>query len=417
MISLYYGPWIWDAAKLGGCWRGPIETMQALDLRNLPSQSTRGGSPGMGLFASTADKATVGSDYDLLGKGNWHDIKATPKMRAALSKHASTPVKGDDLVGLIWDMMTDGADPDGFDFGKPILPTCEGRIELHFGGQRHAERFKWGGANTNKIRQVLRKDFQALFDDVQSGKTRDRQIHRKVLDFLCEKYNVEDWKEFVPVALQKDIQGRLPHETTITDDFNRSDAASLGTASGGWSWTAVQSTQSIVSNVANIDASAFNSARAESDLSSADHYAQVSVVTLNANFNYIGGAVRFASAANTHYVCVVAKGEGDIELWKRVAGGFTVLSTAGITQSIPETYKTSINGSTLKGYQAGVERVSTTDTAITGNTRTGISGYQDYGTLRVDDFEAADLSAGGILYTQLERSTRGLNRGMYTGGV
>lgn len=66
-------------------------------------------------------------------------------------------------------------------------------------------------------------------------------------------------------------------------------------------------------------------------------------------------------------------------------------------------------------HQAGVQRASVTDTSITGNIRCGINGFTLSGVGVIDNFLASDLASSGILYTQLERGTRGVERGVYTG--
>lgn len=143
----------------------------------------------------------------------------------------------------------------------------------------------------------------------------------------------------------------------------------------------------IASNLCTANNVIIASSRAEKDLSSADHYSQVDVVALFGG-SYIGGAVRFAGAAQTYYQGVMYSGDSKFYVSKLVAGAETHLGTAvSVTTNFPEAYKCLISGSTLKGYQAGVERRSETDTAITSGTRTGISAY---GSGYLDNFSAAD---------------------------
>jgi hypothetical protein len=83
---------------------------------------------------------------------------------------------------------------------------------------------------------------------------------------------------------------------------------------------------------------------------------------------------------------------------KSVTGTISTLAsddvTAGLTAG--ETVKTEINGSTLTGYRTAVQIIQVTDTAITGNLRTGISGRANGANrVRWDTFEAADLAVAG----------------------
>jgi hypothetical protein len=404
------GPWVWNTVEGRSFW-SPPEGYSGLDLRPIEKQSTQGGSPEVGLFAGDGEYS---SDYDLLGVGSMRDIKASKKMRDAIP--GKIRPKGDDLLGLIFDLLTDGADPDGIDGPKPLMPTG-GTLELTFGNVRHCENFKWGDRRTAKVRDVLRRDFASAMDDSISGKMRDKEQHLRILDATCEKYGVDDWKEFVPVNRVKNIKGRVPHETTITDNFNKANSSTVGNL---LTWTKVNNAWANNTNAAQyttIGGSTNGFIRAESDLSSSDHYSQcvASNIGSSGTTNGGGAAARFASGASTFYYVFAYRFDSKLYLSKTVAGTDTTLTSATITIAPPQTFQIRCSGSSIKGYQEGVERVSTTDTAISGNTRGGIVSYQVMaGGAFFDDFEASDLAASGILYTQLERNTRGVNRGIYT---
>lgn len=67
---------------------------------------------------------------------------------------------------------------------------------------------------------------------------------------------------------------------------------------------------------------------------------------------------------------------------------------SAISLTTPFDIKVQANGSTIKGYRAGVELLSVTDTSITTGTRAGINGWWDNVTATVaelDDWTAADL--------------------------
>jgi hypothetical protein len=103
-------------------------------------------------------------------------------------------------------------------------------------------------------------------------------------------------------------------------------------------------------------------------------------------------------------------------LFKFVSGTATQLgSDVSVTPSLPDPLKIYASGSTIKSYYDGVERHSQTDSAISSGLRCGLRLVVGNGVAwRGDDWNAADLAASGILYTQLERGVRGVNRGMYT---
>ena len=170
---------------------------------------------------------------------------------------------------------------------------------------------------------------------------------------------------------------------TITDDFNRADNDALGTSSEGWSWTEVTGDIDIVSQVATGQVSANSSARAEIDLDSADHYAELAISDFGANG--VGPCCRFDPSAETFYV---AYEDGtSLRLFKVIAGTFgSALGTAASAGA--STVRIEANGTTIRVLDDGVEVINVTDGDITGHTRTGI--VVGLGG-DIDFFEAGDL--------------------------
>jgi hypothetical protein len=426
-MKFYRGPWQW--VTNGESYWAPPPGFVGLDLRPLAEQAVAGGTPGLGIFVGP-DTLTDKS-YDLLGIGSWGDIKASQKIRDAIP--GKYRPKGEDLLGVLLDIFTDGSDPDGIDGPKPIMPSSSGRMELHLGGRSHFENFRWGDRYTGKVGDLLRRDFALTMADAKTGKLRDDKHHLRCLDALCEKFGVQDWKEFVPASLQKDVPGRLKHETTYTDDFDRANAATLGA-----SWSKIQSsgTQELgidtnncrLPNSGNTSALTSVVHRYDSDLSSTDHESGCSWG--NDNFNIVAGSHtvgpicrKDSTATLTFYAMRLARTASggvytanDAQLFKFVSGTATQLgSDVSVTPSLPDPLKIYASGSTIKSYYDGVERHSQTDSAISSGLRCGLRLVVGNGVAwRGDDWNAADLAASGILYTQLERGVRGVNRGMYT---
>lgn len=414
MPNFYRGPWRWVEEDGESYWAPPAG-FAGLDVRPLAEQAIAGGTPGLGIFVGNG--IITDKNYDLLAAGSWSE-KVNQRVKDAMP--GKYRPKGDDLLGLILDIFTDGSDPDGIDGPKPIMPTVQQRIELHCGGRSHFERFQWGDKYTGKVRDAVRRDFAATMEAAQRGELKDAEHHHRVLDFCCEKYRVDDWKEFVPTKLQKDVPGRLKHETTVTDNFNRADSTGLGASWG----TVVGNGFDVVSNqarAANNGIGAGSRVRYESDLSSSDNDCQVDVITFGFNSVSVGPHCRFQSAANTTYMFLLRTVTTPTRrLLKVVAGVMTqITGDNDAPPSTPFTAKVSANGSSLKVYLASVEigGLASTDTSISTGLRGGMQGQMDPTAGNrsiVDNFQAADLAAAGIIYTQLERGTRGLYRGMYT---
>lgn len=182
---------------------------------------------------------------------------------------------------------------------------------------------------------------------------------------------------------------------TITESFPGSSA----TLGGDLVWTETQGTWANVSGVAQLQTTGgVEDARAESALSTDDHYAQLAVTALGTGTNpvWLGPAVRFAAAARTYYVTFPYQGDDKQYIEKIVTGTETALGSTAITVTIPGTFKISADASLVTGYQDGTQRVQVTDTAITGNLRTGIAGYCSSSSWYPsgDNFQASDLVAG-----------------------
>lgn len=422
-ITYYRGPWQWVADDDVPHWAPPAGCVGAIDLRSLPEMSTPGKSTGslsgVGLFAV---RGTLASEFDAIGYGAAHDVKASRKIRDAIPARRGFQVQGDDLLSLARSLLMDGADPTGQEFAKPLIPGADGKIRFHLGPLcTHRERKESSLKSTywSNVRDVLRADFAEFFRDAKSGRLSDPQQHRRVLDATCEKYGLEDWRELVPAVLVKDVEGRLPHATTYSDNFNRADATGLGASWG----IVIGSGCDIVSNRARGTNAAAGSTRVRygSDLSSSDNYSQCGLVTLPASDGTTGVVARFPSSADSGYAWTYRSTTSPRRrLIKFVSATPTVLTSDNIAPGA-STQKSEANGSSIKAYVDGAEvtGVATTDTSISAGLRCGILALQ-HTTLSLrsvhDDFVMADLSAPppGIKYTQLEKGIRGLNRGTYT---
>lgn len=407
-MRYYLGPWRWasDAGEL--YFAPPVGAVGAIDLGTLPEMAVAGGSRKGCLCWTNGD--LLDSDYDLLATGDVREIKRTGKIAGTLAKSIGSVPAGDSLHEMIMDCLIGCSDPDGDTAPMPIVPGIDGWMDLWLPGHGRVkgERFEWGRTDhTDKLKRMIRKQFAGLMEDAHDGRLKDSVHHLRVLDDWCKKYGVEEWREFVPDEVQKEVPGRVPRETTYTDDFNRADAASLGSSSEGWAWASAFSTMSIVSNAGNCSSS-LSYQRAQIDLSSFDHYAQV---TRTAGGSFFPVA-RFSSSAITGYYCRPS-GTTFFGLYKIISGSATKIANVDQDTNQPITVKTHCNGSTITGYKSNSVVASVTDTAIPSGTRTGVMAAAS--GARGDDFSAADLAASGVILTQLERGTRGISRGTWTG--
>jgi hypothetical protein len=185
--------------------------------------------------------------------------------------------------------------------------------------------------------------------------------------------------------------------TTITDNFDRANAATIGTSAEGWSWQTLTGTMGIASNAVDSQGGATGRARANSDLATSDHYAQFDV-TVTLTGNSIGPCVRFDSAANSCYQLLVNPDATNYRFFKCVAGVETQVGSTVVEAlpGLPFTLRFEITGNTLTGFAGGVSKITTTDATFgSGPVRTGCR-MSASTTPRLDNFSAGDLTAGGV---------------------
>lgn len=395
----YYGlqQFIWDTSEGEGFWRLPSSVVGAVDLRPVPAQAIAGGIPQGFAFVASMQPIDVLISRSL----HFGDENATGAMQDAWQSELGYRPQGAKVLDLLWDMLTAGADPTGDAACKPLIPGVDGFFSLFVGGHSlvKQERFQASSPAGMKSLDLLRREYRQLRQQSRDGRHRDTrgrvspQHYLKVLDFWQQKYGLPH-TAFIPGDLPD--EGAMPHETTITDNFNRADNADLS-VSAPFSWTDVTGSLQLAGN--KIFHSSTNSrSRAESDLSSSDHYGQVDVVTAASSTRGTLAIARFASGAHTCYQSRIL-GDGTLQIGKVVAGVLTLLGV-GTTQSLslPDTIKMQCSGSTLDAYFNGASVESITDSSISGNTRCGIGlfGNTTAPNTSCDNFEAADLAAGGI---------------------
>lgn len=172
---------------------------------------------------------------------------------------------------------------------------------------------------------------------------------------------------------------------TITDNFDRANSASLGTASGGFSWTETNGGNlEIVSNQCKGVLGGLNLARAEQDLASADHYAQVFVVQAGDGCGLI---VRYDAASNNGYLCEIASGE--CRIFRMDGGSLTQIGSSGAGSTPGLTWKLEAIGNTITLYAEGSVNTTATDSNYPSNVRTGV--YSNLNGI-MDDFEASETT-------------------------
>lgn len=414
MANYQYGlyPWGWDESLSRHT--PPDGAGSVLDLRPLSEQAKLGQSAGWGFFAWPGNRPGDAID---LGSGDCREIQPTTAQRDELriKLGLSANPDGTMLVDCLADVLGDKSDPTGATGPKPILPS-EGSYEIHLPGHSRVWALLYDGAEilsanprgrANKVRDVIRSDMRAAID---AG---GPELAAKVLGHVLRRHGYSDaevnagapgrraeWARlFRPADLQRaggnGFRPKRPR-TSYSESFNKSDSDTLGP---DLTWAEVTGDIDVVSNRASTSTTGFAEARAEHDVSSADHFGQVQIyqTSTSGGDNHLAApCARFAAAARTFYSFAwFATG---LFLYKTVAGAYSIIGSVSETPAaLPATWKVDCSGSTIRGLQNGTQKVSVTDTSITGNTRGGFWLYRASGVqVIIDDFTVDDgVSAGG----------------------
>lgn len=392
MLAWYIGPWAWVDDGMPR-WQPPTGAA-ALDLR-APSQIARGGAPGRGIFC--IDGAPLDSSYTLLGTGDPAAIVATQRMKDSLPRVNRRAPQGDTLQALLFDALTEGSDPTGTEGPLPLMPTADRQLELHVGPFTYRVPTAEGQHHWTKVCDAIQRGMQPL---ITAELSRSGDHHRRVLDALCEKYRTQEWQQFVPAVQRKDVPVPLPHATTVTESFNTPDQVGLGP---DLSWTSVSGTWEVKSNAATKTAADATTqlARANSDLSAADHYGQA-VMTSDAPNDFHGPVARMPSTANATGFCCVNFG-GSNFLVRMDSGVQNNLASSAYTLAANDVFKIECNGSTIRCLVNGVQKNIVTDSNHGSNLRCGLMQFMASTNPHMDDFRASDVLSASTRLLNLRR--------------
>lgn len=343
------------------------------------------------------------------------DARPTDRTRRIVGRALGFRPAGDTLGDWLFSVLTRGADPLQCAGPGILEPTHTGSIEIRSGALALYAEFAKDDPYWTKLRSALRSRLsterllalQGQFVNPVTGRI-DFRYHLRIADALLEKYagahpdaKMRLWSELKPAAWERDEEP-LPHCTTITDGFNRANQNNLGTSSEGWSWSELGTGRlDIVSLAAKHAFQGSQSVnRADSDLSSADHYAQWSQTIRGGGSTTGGGPMvrKDSSSTLTYYhMRLMGSGSDNVELYKVVAGTFTQLgSDTSVAVSLPDPLRLTCSGSSIKATYDGVDKITQTDTAIASGTRCGIRSQESSASFAsFDDFEAGDVTPSG----------------------
>ncbi len=424
MPELYLAQPVAYNSSYGVYWGPPNYTEAWVELT--PSRLNM---PGWGLMA-LSQQATVGY---YLGDNLKAVMDSTRKAEVKAALGLGEGIVADDVLGMVIELFTRYADPTGQTRWKPIMPSVRGRrtrMELHLGSQVWDEEFDQ--VKHPQVLNVWREDYRQLRDEclatqaelARVGATWEQVValrqyvwaevkagrkpvlslwersllpllylmppyhYRKVLDAARIKFKTP-W-ELLSDGITSDPPG--PMDTTLNEDWGCGDSDNLDC---DLNWTETDGDFDIESNkCAQVSSGGLDDARVEDVLSSDDHYAQADLNDYSAIDAFAAVATRFKSDTRTYYMGHWYVGSNQDRIIKVTTGSESSLGTAGASGIAAHTSKLESNGSTHTYYRDTVQKVQVTNGDITGNVRSGISGYNASKVNTWDAYVAADLAAG-----------------------
>jgi hypothetical protein len=411
-VHVYIAQWEWIDRNGEQYWITPFgDALGSLDLRTITQMGKAGGLPeGYGVFTYKEEKIIPNSIY----LGTDLNRTLTPVEKTGLETLLGFSIISQTPLSVMWDLLTKYADPTGQTAPKPLIGKQGDTVKLYLGGLSDSplgfsliKEEPFSEEHRQRTIAVFQEDYRRNKADGVPLETLQRWTGSTMRD-LYGKMDDETSRLILPQGHKADAW-KEPH-TTINDDFVRTNADALGTATvasvgQGWSWTEVVGDTDIVSNQAKtMDTAATNSNRAETDLSTDDHYAQILCVSV-ASTRRMGPAIRFNAATTTFYAGLTDSdagiGHNHWAIHKMVEGTETFdLATNGTGWAAPSsnTLKLQIDGSSLELFQDSVSKVTLTDTSITGNLRTGFMARKEdniFGAFQAADLEPFTRIRGG----------------------
>ena len=434
MSNLIYsiGPWVRRAGNSGmpqGYWDRPDGTIAKEELRGNPDQSLIvGGDRPFGFFATPE---ALPSEYANLGTGDLREINSTAAMKSAWLSFMGYEPQGTTLLDLLVDQITNGSDPTYSQDRVPTrMPDSKGLLRIYMKGHVDpwvwSEQFRYGPhPHTNKVQAVLHHRHRRIRAEVDAGRMSMDQ-ERMVLDKSLEKYGISKtnpaaWKQLVPPELRSGHPGPLLHQTIIGDTFVEASDTNLEShtatgPNGGHTYTRLVGNEGeafveSANDRLNVTGPNEYTARADQDLSSDDHRVQSEVTRNDDTGTTAAGLIwrKDSSATLTYMLCQAFYDDGDLELFKNIAGSFTLLAEdAAFTFASVNTFETlygESNGDEHRVlFNGSQELIDTDSNAAAGNLRCGFRGVKVSGaSLLYDDFEAEDLPPSIIYNDRKQR--------------
>lgn len=402
----YLGQWECEFDGQEYVWSAPdnVGEYSAKDMRSLtelrdnPCNSQVVGTLSNGYAIFIYKNKVINNNLLHLGNENNQDLSSEAKRELKSKLNIEGSIESNKVHEVIYELLTEEADPTGKDRWRPLMPKRDGRIYLRLGGDGVVKQVKvipWVSPEWRNVLAVHHEDYRWWINNYSLAHV------ARILDALEDEYGVSYEYFIAPNSIRL---ASLPHNTTIGDTFTDTngtlcDAHTATGANGGFEWFETSAGLEIQGNRMVVESGDnFGECRAESDLSSADMYTLLLHYNLDDDSGDGGDAVRllfrYADDAREGYVLTFdPESSGVSIIWRRYDNGSaTNLSTGNYfdTYDDGEELKVEMDGSDMEAFHEGVSFSTESDSTYSAYVRAGVAA-QDDGA--IDNWEAGDLGA------------------------
>ncbi len=350
-----------------------------------------------GFFAFDVRPEHLKETHTIIGDGTRLEeyYPSLAERSAWASAYAVTVNPTDTLLGILVSLLTEQADPDGYERCRPLTVDHRGNYEIHLGGHSRIYRAKFRGER-DRLWPNLQRLWQAELSKTHAAEAKrgvDPDVQAgKMLAELARLHKCPV-TELTPKEL-KGLKSRKP-TTRYEDHFNYPD----GEISALENWTQILGNSTIglvVDGQVNIYAQSSGAVYFYNPvLSSSNHQATItSFEPLGNDYTFLVMVRMDAAHILTFYSTGVWNNK--VVIRKTIDATRTELSSISLLTPVPCTSTLKVDGSTITVLIDGSEVDSATDTAIPSNVNAGFGGWTPVGTVVLDDFVTMDLLAASI---------------------
>ncbi len=399
-------PYTWEDRDQEAYWHLP-NALGLVRLQSTPQRAVRGPTPQGYIFGVLPDREPLHTDA--IDLGNQLDVAysvSNSVIQSALG--VGTVLSASTPLDLLWELLTDKADPEGLFAPKPLRGTNRQPLKLFLGGYGIVKTEPLNPAHLTRTIAVFQADYRRQRPHVDLGLIGLDALQRWTGSTRRKLGITAD--ALLPTEYRGDGE-RVP-STTIGDTFVESSGdvdLNAHTATGpdsGFAWTALRGTINVIdaddwAHNGAADGDGFASYRADSDLATDEHSAEGNMNCDATLGNVVETGVNLrkdSTATETHYQCIIDWANDNAKIIEVTTGTRATLDTTShaVTPGTAIDLKGQIDGADLLDVIIDASSIATvTDTSITGNLRTGITIRSkvdtDFGT--IDTFVASDLVA------------------------